>query len=762
MSADKWKKITRDHVLYAIKIFLAENPKYPAPRSTFLMHDGKKLPAKHIRGMAYQVATGVDISKEDYAGGMETVHFFERLGFKVHYTGSMAKSKERESEPFPSVKNGNTPRPTQTPIWEFTPAQPTNNKKITIPSKNVIEQKNALQLVLNRIFTGDVVCEKTFPWLKTPETIEGEYVRLCDALSAYRGDTGFAKKNVTLRCDFVCESQKLIIEYDERQHFSEARKLALESYKSVPLYYDRDLWIKACSDIRAKDGNPANRDEVRAFYDSTRDIEAAKHGYRLVRIMHGQIDFEQPDAQAKLASLLSTPSVSSCEIHTEPEKHIDLKIAMYLQTMQCQHKTSFKEAMAAVKTAKADILVFPELGWVPFNSLLENSDIADEDDVNRIYDACEDFSREMGLAVVVSSVDKYGTLFSIFANAVASEGETVCATYLKHTMTECSPFEFENYRLMAGSLFTPILFKGYKLGLTICYDCNNALFSRMYGVQGIDIILNSTGGNVIYDKWYKYNQARAIENHCFTLVTMGGDGGKEKVNSYVYAFNRCGKELCAQLINGAGNQANMPGGVYLYDLSEDDGGTSCDTSLNQTKTENKKQDFFIPVGNVESILKKAVLVEEGLFVYRHGDNNIVFCLVDGEDIYHAETFLTILYSPKLSEYNSKRYVLVCRYKELTPKLYSSSLSTILKVRAMESFCAVVLESDCENNCYQTGRNKTAQVLKPVDGMYGLDLSRMSGPEAIWKDKGACFKASWRGNYTWLAEECKRIAAKSHS
>lgn len=55
----------------------------------------------------------------------------------------------------------------------------------------------------------------------------------------------------------------------------------------VPVCFDRNLWMKACEDIGAKDNSPQNRDEIRAYYDSTRDIECYKHGYRLVRIMHG-------------------------------------------------------------------------------------------------------------------------------------------------------------------------------------------------------------------------------------------------------------------------------------------------------------------------------------------------------------------------------------------------------------------------------------------------------------------------------------------
>ena len=292
MSKFNWMDITREDVIRAIGRFLSENPEYPVPRSTFLLFEGKKLPAKHIRGMAYYEHYGKEISKNDYTGGMETVRFFKRLGFETYYTGG-AKSEKTASDPIRKNDPGKTRK------------APAHKKpKISVPSKGVTEQKNALQLILNRLFDGDVVCEKTYPWLRTLEVIEGPYMKVCQDLSSYRGDTTFAKKNVTLRCDFVCESRKLIIEYDERQHFSEARRVALEAYKEIPVFFDRGLWIGACRDIGARDNVPFNRDEVRAYYDSVRDIACWQNGYKLVRIMHGQVDFNQEGATQELLRIL--------------------------------------------------------------------------------------------------------------------------------------------------------------------------------------------------------------------------------------------------------------------------------------------------------------------------------------------------------------------------------------------------------------------------------------------------------------------------
>ena len=106
MAKFNWVDITKEDVVRAIEKFLAYNPEHPEPRSTFLLYDGKKLPAKHIRGMAYAEHYGVEISKSDFGGGQETVRFFERLGFKVAYskTNGVPKVKSNEKSIQKAVK----------------------------------------------------------------------------------------------------------------------------------------------------------------------------------------------------------------------------------------------------------------------------------------------------------------------------------------------------------------------------------------------------------------------------------------------------------------------------------------------------------------------------------------------------------------------------------------------------------------------------------------------------------------------------------
>lgn len=743
-----WDEINRNDVIKAIRIFDYDNKKYPEARSAFLIFEGRKYPAKHIRGIAYQVHFGTEISKEDFSGGKETVRFFSRLGFEMQYAPSIKNTKS------PAIKS----KKLKNKSLSDNIKEADDSLKITIPSKGVIEQKNSLQLLLNKLYNGDIVCEKTYPWMKSPEKILGEYKSICDALTAYRGNKDFIKKNVKLRCDFACESHKLIIEYDERQHFSEARKIALQTYPKIPLCFDKNLWIRACTDIDARDNQPINRDEIRAFYDSTRDIEAYKNGYRLVRIMHGQIDFESEEAMEKLRSLLEVDRDNSIIIpkieykqNSVSIKRNGLKIGLYLQSDELfANCNEFYKAMNVVCSSDIDVLVLPEFSFVPFDEEFRNADYLNDNDVNHLYQRALDLSRDIGRAIVVCNKDRFGTIMSIYANAFASDTETLYKDYIKHTMTEFSAFEIENYQELAEYFFEPIILKGYRIGLTICYDCNHSLFSRKYGINGIDIILNSTGGNVDYNKWFKYNKVRAIENKCFTFSTMG----YERPNNYVYGFTPFGKEMHPVLLNGAenNNRHNFLGGIYVYDITADDRKCEIDTSFYQDEKPNKNSDIYIPINDIDRFINKGKYIAEGIRVLKFREQNIVICLVNDDDIMKPEKVLKLLYAKELKDIKNKRYIIINQWNTVDEEFYKTQLSVVLKVRSMENFCAVLLAANNMTKCFQCGNVRSAQVVKPENGKFGIDLSRTGGPEIIWRNKGdGMTKASWRENVEWLIE-----------
>lgn len=527
----KWDKITKDHVLKAIRKYDTNNPIVPAAKNTFLKYGEKIYPAKHLRGMAYEIAYNKKIAKSEYSGGKETVRFFERLGFEIIYDGQSIKQSETNLERNENTDKDNSNR-----------KESHAKDKIKIDSKGVIEQKNEFQKVLNKYFEGDIVCEKTFSWMLTPTTEKNNiYKNLIVALHNYRGYDGFARKGYKLKCDFVCDTHKIIFEYDERQHFSHARKIALESYKeAIKLNYDVDKWIKACCDIGAKDNSPFNRDEIRAFYDSVRDIEAANNGYKLIRIMHGQFDWKSDEAEEYLKTLLSEKEESICNIsrkekvicNTDSNIRRNLKVGLYLQNVTENDSKEFDNIIEEISNENIDLLVFPEFCYTSFKDKIGYPDILNQDGYSSVKDECLELSKKAKCAIIYNDCDCNGITYSIYVNAFATENETKDCLHIKHTATEYSAFNMDYYNFYKYN-FPIIQLKSVNIGMTICYDCNHALFSRIYGIKGVDLIVNSTGGNVVHSKWYRYNKVRAIENNCYNLCTMGYDPGSSN-NSYTF------------------------------------------------------------------------------------------------------------------------------------------------------------------------------------------------------------------------------------
>ncbi len=75
----------------------------------------------------------------------------------------------------------------------------------------------------------------------------------------------------------------ILIEFDEKQHFSEERKISLESYKDIKgLNFNVEEWKEKCSES-IYDCDPPGRDWHRAYRDAIRDLRCKKEGVILLR-----------------------------------------------------------------------------------------------------------------------------------------------------------------------------------------------------------------------------------------------------------------------------------------------------------------------------------------------------------------------------------------------------------------------------------------------------------------------------------------------
>lgn len=429
-------------------------------------------------------------------------------------------------------------------------------------------------------------------------------------------------------------------------------------------------------------------------------------------------------------------------------KSDNLKVCMYVQTDDKRNVSDYGEMLNVVRKANVDLLVFPETCYTPFiKKMWDDLDFFDGDIQKQFIDYCLALSKNIQTAVIVGSEDIHGAIFSIYANANAKDGETETEIYYKHTMTGFSAFDYTDYEDDIDESFPLIYLKGCALGMTICYDCNHAIFSTMYGQRNVDVIVNSTGGDVTRDKWYKYNKVRAIENNCYNLVTMGGSNDHYCGSM---GFNRVGGEL---------EYKDLGNGLHLYEIDmNSDCLATVEEGINQTPSVSKYQDICLPerIWTDHLAKGKAKQIDDYIYVepytYKRESKtvnaNIVYCVAEDDLIEMPEFIVELMYRPCLKKYANKRYVIVCKNDDLDQEYFEQILSVVLKVRAMENFCAVMMESNIGCKCYQTSLNRVSQTVKAVNGKFGLDLDRTTGPEAIWKNKQG-MRASWRNGYEAL-------------
>jgi hypothetical protein len=99
--------------------------------------------------------------------------------------------------------------------------------------------------------------------------------RIFSALRSHRGFDSFIRSKKLPNCDFLVFAPEpgFVVEFDESQHFTRCRELALASYPaSLRLGFDRAEWTNKCRLLSATDNDPPFRDEQRAWYDTLRDF----------------------------------------------------------------------------------------------------------------------------------------------------------------------------------------------------------------------------------------------------------------------------------------------------------------------------------------------------------------------------------------------------------------------------------------------------------------------------------------------------------
>jgi hypothetical protein len=97
--------------------------------------------------------------------------------------------------------------------------------------------------------------------------------RIYEALIKHRGFDYFVRSKKLPRVDFFIPDRSLIFEFDESQHFTKPRDIALSNYSNYKeFWFSLNRWRTLCQQLDRRDNDPPFRDEQRAWYDTLRDF----------------------------------------------------------------------------------------------------------------------------------------------------------------------------------------------------------------------------------------------------------------------------------------------------------------------------------------------------------------------------------------------------------------------------------------------------------------------------------------------------------
>ena len=153
-------------------------------------------------------------------------------------------------------------------------------------SERCPECKQRVHQLLQRRF-GRCLVSHRFPWPANFHAYVGTAIypvlnRVVDALRGHRGYRveDYVRARTLAACDFWIPDPGFVVEFDESQHFTAPRKLALTAIgDAFHLGFRRARWIELCTHHDAKDNDPPYRDEQRAWYDTLRDLAPTLHGH---------------------------------------------------------------------------------------------------------------------------------------------------------------------------------------------------------------------------------------------------------------------------------------------------------------------------------------------------------------------------------------------------------------------------------------------------------------------------------------------------
>lgn len=114
---------------------------------------------------------------------------------------------------------------------------------------------------------------------------------------------------------------------------------------------------------------------------------------------------------------------------------------------------------------------------------------------------------------------QYGQ-WAVYYNPNAKKGETEVKYYAKHSSFPVIAYEIPDYGTKwQKEFFTPIILNDYKIQVSLCHDSFFPLVTEKLEQNGMDMMINLTGWNVVKSKWHNVYMGKSCETNKLFLCT---------------------------------------------------------------------------------------------------------------------------------------------------------------------------------------------------------------------------------------------------
>ena len=562
------ERITRDHIVEAIRrIERVGIPPRRRSRDYCLVTDGNHLPPKYTIALAHQVATGEFLGSDKFSGGAETNGFLGSRGFDVIECdcGGSVLDGRGLSKPSSSERGKRTAAPTR------------HSERCPVCKRRVRD-------MLERIY-GTCLPNHRFGWRTdlasyAGTSIESALRNVATVLETNRGFGigDFVRSKILAPCDFWVPDPGFVVEFDESQHFTRPRRLALSVYAGErPLGFSAERWMGFCDHHDAKDNDPPYRDEQRAWYDALRDIVPTIKGLQPTVRLYARdmawcsLDLDNRDDRERFSDLLHSGRAPASRTRMRITAAASRAASTLLVAMvfpRTNQKSSngvppsgtgaqqpIVPNAAAFAGEAVDFVLFPE-GYIRSG---------DKGRTGSLKKLASDLGAPLLVGAIDTRVDSTGRAWQVLLR-FDPDGSSPSRVYVKHSTAEAVTFERPDWE--AHNVLPTFELGGVTAGATICHDSYLGLLPRFLAGCGARLWVNPSFDNVTQVKWSSILRLRAVENRFFALCTLHCDLSRRR--THPFAFGPDGNELSARQ---AGSDVLRPlsecveaGRIYVVDL----------------------------------------------------------------------------------------------------------------------------------------------------------------------------------------------------